>query len=244
LYNEFDTLIARPTFTPRELGLSTPAVFDPACPECLAASPHMPKPTGTPAQIAVARLVDASRAASAAKMFTNPNSTASRRFASERTWAHRQALRYAKNLAPTGELLMALTTDPATETHLYTSRAGQARWVLVRIADMLLERRHARHVPHGGFDPSPEDQRWVEAYREIVTSSSWAGLDKTQVFRILSESRSASNSCDHVAAELACLAAQLTPKPFDVVSSARRVALTVIQLVVARTSVLDGSDCF
>jgi hypothetical protein len=164
-------------------------------------------------------------------------------FALERAWAHTQALKHASRLAPLGELLMALTTNPAAEPHLYASRPGQARWALVRVADMLQERRQARHKPHGAFDPTTGDGRWLKAYRHIVATSLWTGPDSSQIGRALAEADHGSRSEDHTAAELACYVTQpiwsVDTVSRGVVEAAENMMRSVVQMLVTRASVLD-----
>jgi hypothetical protein len=243
VYNEFDALIARPAFTAEHLGISTPAVIDPTCGACRAMFPRTPRPQGTSAQQAATRLADASLMAATTDLATDQDSAMAKDFARERAWAHTQALKHADRLAPFGELLMALTTDPAAEPHLYASRPGQARWALVRVADMLQERRQARHKPHGGFDPTAGDGRWLKAYRHIVATSLWAGPDSRQIARALSEADHGGRSEDHTAAELACYVTQpiwgVRPTPRGVAEACENMMRSVVQMLVTRASVLN-----
>jgi hypothetical protein len=179
-------------------------------------------------------------AAPAIDLATDRNSPMSQRFAAERAWAHRQAVRHAEELAPKGEMLLAIVSNPGTEAHLYQSRPGQARWALVRIAEAIMERRHAKHAPHGGFEPTPEDWRWIKAYTEIVTTSLWPGPNRDHVFNAMAKHGGRCQSRDHTAAELAVYAARLIEHHGrDVVLAAGQATQVVIKLLVTRAGVRE-----
>jgi hypothetical protein len=248
VYNEFDSLIARPVFTAEHLGISAPAVFDPTCPMCRAASPGTARPAGSKAQQAVHRLADIKLMAATIEAATDQGSPMARDFAEERLWAHTQALKHEPELAPLGELLLALTTSPDGETHLYQSRSGQARWALTRVADMLQERRHARHAPHGGFDPTAGDGRWLAAYRHIVATGLWAGPSRRRIAQALAEADHRPRPPDHTAAELACYATQpvwaVDATSRGVVEAANNMMRSIVQMVVTRACVFSDGACW